>query len=220
MFYLVRLLNNSTIVHRQENSMSRLLQIHSSIFEHEGQSSRLAREYVQRWRAAHPDGEIRLRDLAADPLPHLDAKRFAAFLAGPGDRDSQQQAIVAESDALIDELRWADEIVIGLPMYNLGVPSQLKAWFDHIARAGTTFRYTPDGPQGLLEDKPVRLFASRGGQYVGTAHDSQTQHVKDFLGLLGFTQLHFVYAEQLAMGESEQTAALAQAHAEIQRLVA
>ena len=96
-------------------------------------------------------------------MPHLTAERFGAFLAKPEARTPEQQAVVDYSDALIDELRAADTIVIGLPMYNFGVPSTLKAYFDHIARAGDTFSYTENGPVGLLTGKKANVFATRGG---------------------------------------------------------
>jgi hypothetical protein len=109
-----------------------------------------------------------VRDLAADPVPHLDGARVASFFARPEQRSAEQRAIVAYSDALIGELRRADVVVLGLPMYNFGVPSQLKAWFDHIARAGETFRYTDKGSVGLLKGKKAYVIAARGGEYAGT----------------------------------------------------
>src|SRR5688572_29404445 len=114
----------------------KILQLKSSVFSGNGQSSRLADEFVALLAEQHPAAEIVERDLAADPVPHLDGARAAALFAKPEERTAEQRAIVADSDALIDELRRADVLVLGLPMYNFGVPSQLKAWFDHIARAG------------------------------------------------------------------------------------
>jgi len=125
-----------------------ILQIKSSLFSTGGQSSQLADEYVARRRAADPSVRVVVRDLAADPVPHLTAERFQSFLAQQDARTAEQQVVVDYSDALIDELRAADTIVLGLPMYNFGVPSTLKAYFDHIARAGQTFKYTEKGPVG------------------------------------------------------------------------
>jgi len=119
--------------------------------------------------------------------------------------------VVDYSDALIDELRAADTIVLGLPMYNFGVPSTLKAYFDHIARAGQTFKYTEKGPVGLLTGKKAIVFATRGGLYAGTPLDSQTEYVRTFLAFLGITDVKFVYAEGLAMGDAKKQFALAQA---------
>ena len=151
--------------------MSILLQLNTSIFSADGQSSHLADEYVAGWRARHSKGRVIIRDFARDPVPHLTATGFQAFLTKPAERSTEQQAEVAFSDMLIDELKQADVIVIGLPMYNFGVPSMLKAYFDHIARAGVTFRYSDKGPEGLLTGKKVYVFATRGGLYVGRHAD-------------------------------------------------
>src|SRR5687768_18580435 len=118
--------------------MKTLLQIQTSLFEGNGQSSKLASSFANEWLAANPDGRVVVRDIGREPVPHLTAERFQAFLAKPADRTPEQQAIAGFSDALIDELFSADVIVLGLPMYNFGVPSSLKAYFDHIARAGVT----------------------------------------------------------------------------------
>ena len=198
--------------------MTNILKIDSSIYSLNGQSTQLAQQYIDALRER--TGQVRVveRDLARDPIPHLDAARFQAFLTKPEERTGEQRAIAAFSDALIDEVRAADVLVLGVPMYNYGIPTQLKAWFDHIARAGVTFRYTEKGPQGLLTGKKAVVFATRGGSYAGTAHDSQTVHVRDFLALLGITDVEFVYAEGLAMGPAAREAGLAQARAALQNL--
>jgi FMN-dependent NADH-azoreductase len=198
--------------------MKTLLQLNTSLFSGHGQSSKLANDYVARWAAANPDGEVIVRDLATEPVPHLTAERFQAFTTKPEQRSAEQQAHVAASDALIAELAEADAIVLGLPMYNFGLSSTLKAYFDHIARAGVTFRYTEKGPVGLLTGKKAVVFATRGGLYQGTARDTQTGYVRDFLAFLGISDVEFVYAEGLAMGEEAKNAALAQAGAQIARL--
>ena len=200
--------------------MTTLLKINASLFSTQGQSSQLAERFVAARQAATPDLKVVSRDLAAEPVPHLDAARFLSFLAKPEERSAEQQAVVAYSDALIEEVRQADEIVIGLPMYNFGVPSTLKAWFDHIARAGVTFRYTATGPEGLLTGKKVTVFAARGGLYAGTPKDSQTTYVRDFLGFIGITDVEFVYAEGLNMGDESKAAALTAAHGKLAELAA
>lgn len=200
--------------------MKTLLQINSSIFSDHGQSSQLANQFVAAWQAKHPDSTVVVRDLAGQPLPHLDAQRVAAFFAQPETRSPEQQAYVEESDALIAEIKQADQIVIGLPMYNFGIPSQLKAYFDQIARAGITFRYTESGPEGLLTGKQVYVFATRGGLYAGTALDTQTSYIRNFLGFLGITQVEFVYAEGLNMGEADKEAALVAARERFASLAA
>jgi FMN-dependent NADH-azoreductase len=201
--------------------MTTLLQINASINNDNGQSSQLANRFVAAFRSSHPDAAVIVRDVASgEAVPHLTAERFGAFVAKPEDRSSAQHAVVAYSDTLIDEIKRADVIVIGLPMYNFGVPSQLKAYFDHIARAGITFSYTETGPVGLLTGKKVYVFAARGGQYAGTAMDTQTSYVRDFLAFLGMKDVHFVYAEGLAMSAQSKEAGLAKAAAEIARIAA
>src|SRR5207237_7970112 len=128
--------------------------------------------------------------------------------------------VVDLSAALIDELHRADVIVLGLPMYNFGLPSALKAYFDHIARAGVTFRYSEKGPVGLLTGKKVYVFAARGGLYAGTPLDTQTAYVRDMLRFLGIDDVEFVYAEGLAIGAERKAAALSQAQRAIERLAA
>ncbi len=196
--------------------MKTLLVIKSSLFNGSGQSSQLADEYVERWRAGHPEGRVLCRDLAADAVPHLTAEAFQGFQAEPSELTSAQKAALAVSDALIAELRQADEIVLGLPMYNFSVPSTLKAWMDYVARAGVTFKYTESGPVGLLEPTPMVVFAARGGQYQGTDADTQTPLIRQFFGMLGIDNIEFVFAEGLALGESSAEAALTDARASLQ----
>lgn len=198
--------------------MKTLFQINASIFSSAGESSRLADEFVSRWRARNPRSAVLVRDLARDPVPHLDAARFKSLVSPAGERSAAQQAVLDYSDTLIAELKRADVIVIGLPMYNFGVPSTLKAYFDHIARAGVTFRYTASGSEGLLKGKKAYVFAARGGLYAGTALDTQTAYVRDFLRFIGIADVEFVYAEGLSIGDAAKQAGLAAAHAALERL--
>ena len=197
-----------------------ILQINSSIFSEGGQSSRLADQLVERLRGQNPGASLTVRDLALEPVPHLDAERFGAFLAKPGERSAAQQAVIEHSDALIDELKRADVIVLGLPMYNFGLPSTLKAYFDHVARAGATFRYTEKGPVGLLTGKKVYVFTARGGLYAGTPRDTQTPYVRDFLAFLGMDDIEFIHAEGLAISEASKQQGIASAHAEMDQVMA
>jgi FMN-dependent NADH-azoreductase len=187
--------------------MKTILKLKTSIFSTDGQSSRLADDLV----AALDADNVITRDLAKDPVPHITAERFGAFLSKPENRTGEQLAVLDYSDALIDELKAADTIVLGLPMYNFGVPSTLKAYFDHIGRAGVTFRYTEKGPVGLLTGKKAYVVATRGGLYQGTSLDTQTKYVRDFLAFIGITDVEFVYAEGLAISEASKTASLQQA---------
>ena len=199
-------------------SIRKLVQINSSLFSGHGQSSALADEFVAKWQAAHLDGDVIRHDLGSENVPHLDGLRFLSFLAKPEERTPEQQAVVAYSDTLINELRAADTIVFGLPLYNFGIPSTLKAYFDHVARAGETFKYTANGPEGLLKGKKAYVFAARGGQYAGTPLDTQTGYVRDFLAFIGIDDVTFVYAENLARSGGAKEEALAKAHETIEAL--
>jgi FMN-dependent NADH-azoreductase len=201
--------------------MTTLLQINASLNNGNGQSSQLANQFVAAFHQRRPEAKIVVRDVAAaEPVPHLNAERFGAFITKPEERSAAQKAVVAYSDILINELKHADVIVLGLPMYNFGVPSQLKAYFDHIARVGVTFKYTEKGPVGQLTGKKVYVFAARGGLYAGTPMDTQTSYVRDFLRFLGMTDVEFVYAEGLAISPESKEVSLAKAIAEIARLAA
>lgn len=200
--------------------MSTLLKLNTSLFGEHGQSSQLASAFVEQWSRAHPHARVIKRDLAAQPVPHLNAASFAAMGKPAAQRSPEEHWQAALGDQLIAEIEAADVVVLGLPMYNFGVPSTLKAWFDHIARAGRTFRYTSAGPEGLLKGKQVHIFATRGGKYAGTELDSQTGFVRTFLGFLGMTEVRIVYAEGLAMGESARNTALSQAHQQIDQSLA
>jgi FMN-dependent NADH-azoreductase len=202
-------------------TMTTLLQINASINNGNGQSSRLAELFVTAYRDSHPGAKIVKRDVAAkEPVPHLNGERFAALIAKPEERNAAQHGVVAYSDALINELQQADVIVLGLPMYNFGVPSQLKAYCDPIARAGVTFKYTDKGPVGQLTGKKAYVFAARGGLYAGTPLDTQTAYVRDFLRFIGIGDVEFVYAEGLNVSPEHKEAGLAKAVAEIARLAA
>lgn len=175
-----------------------LLAIRTSILGDNSSSNQL----IDHWIASHSPTQVTERNLAATPIPHLDGTRFAAINAKTP--DAAQAPIQALSDQLIAEIEQADAIVIGLPMYNFGVPSQLKAWMDHLARAGRTFKYTDQGPVGLLADKPVTLLATRGGAYAHSPHDHQAPFVSQFLGFIGLKNLNYIYAETLASADRDQ----------------
>lgn len=195
--------------------MNTLLQITSSITGDNSHSTRLSNEFVARWQAQNPNGKVIVRDLAAEGIPHLDGARLGALFTPAESRSAEQQAVVDYSDALIEELRNADAIVFGVPLYNFGMPSTLKAYFDHIARAGVTFRYTANGPEGLLPNVPVYVFAARGGHYAGGPADWQ---LNTFLNFVGFNNIETVYAEGLALGEESVSKALESAQEKIQQL--
>ena len=185
------------------------LLISSSLFGASGQSTTLANEL-----AAQLGGKVTVRDVST--VPHLTRERFGAFNLPAAARTPTQQAAVDYSDALIAELKAADTVIIGVPMYNFGIPSTLKAYFDHIARAGITFKYTEKGAIGLLTGKKVYLVMARGGFY-GDSH-AHTTYVRDFLAFLGITDVETVYAEGLAISPASKDQGLAKARAQVKRL--
>lgn len=195
--------------------MKTLLVIETDLLSNYGRSTLLANRFVMKWRAANPAGKVIVRDL--EPVPRLDATRVGAFLAEPDKRTPEQAAVITYSKGLIQELWDADVVVLGLPIYNYGLPSALKAYFDHIARAVVMFRYGEKGPVGLLTGKKVYVFAARGGFYHGTARDTQTPNLRDFLAFLGVGDVVFVYAEDLALSSSSKEESLARVHARVDR---
>jgi len=198
----------------------KILQINASARAEGANSTRLADAITARLRLNRPDAELEVRDLARDPHPVLDEPALAALFTPAERRTPEQAARVALDDALIAQLQSADAIVLGVPMYNFGVPVQLKAWIDAVARAGATFRYTANGPEGLVTGKKVYVALARGGLYRDTPADSQVPYLKSVLGFLGMTDVEFVYAEGLAMGAESAAAAFEQAHAQIEALAA
>lgn len=199
--------------------MTNILQLTSSLSGESGQSSRLASEFASALGTA-TGAAVQVRDLARQPVPHLTAERFAAFTTPASERTVEQQRYVADSDALIEELRRAEVLVLGVPMYNFGIPSTLKAYFDQVARAGVTFAYTADGPRGLLTGKRAYVFATRGGRYAGTEADLQTAYLRRFLAFIGILDVEFIYAEGLSLGSDQREQALAVALERIDQLAA
>ena len=200
--------------------MSTLLQINTGIFGEHSHSTVLAQQFSSQYLAQHTNSQLVVRDLISEPIPHLDATIIGAFASEEATRTPEQQAVLDFSQGLIDELANADAVVLGLPMYNFSVPSQLKAYMDQIARAGVTFKYTETGPVGLLNDKPVYVVAARGGIHEGQPSDSQTAFVKTFFAFIGLSNVQFIYAEGLNMGEDAQQKAYQQAEKNIAAITA
>ncbi|MGX4640158.1 FMN-dependent NADH-azoreductase [Massilia sp. SYSU DXS3249] len=176
-----------------------ILQITSSLRGAESESTRVAGSIVAKLVAANPGAQVATRDLARDPHPMLDEAALGALFTPAGQRNSEQAARVALDDALIAQVQAADVVVIGAPMYNFGIPVQLKNWFDAIARAGVTFRYTESGPEGLLKNKKVFVATARGGIYPVEA-DPQVPFVRMLLNFLGMSDHTFVYSAAQSMG--------------------
>ena len=197
-----------------------ILQINASAKRQGSESTRLANAITGRLRAADPSAEVVTRDLASAPMPVLDDAALGALFTPVAERSVEQAARVALDDAAIAEIQAADVVVLGVPMYNFGVPAQLKNWIDAISRAQVTFRYTEKGPQGLLLGKKVYVALTRGGRYRDTPADSQVPYLKTVLAFLGMDDVQFVYAEGLAMGADVAAEALASAGREIEQLAA
>ncbi|MBT9553217.1 MAG: NAD(P)H-dependent oxidoreductase [Hydrogenophaga sp.] len=197
-----------------------ILQINASARREGANSTKVANSVVERLKAANPAATFTLRDLAVAPHPVLDEAALGALFTPADQRTAEQNARVALDDALIAEIQAHDTIVLGVPMYNFGVPVQLKAWIDAIARAGTTFRYTATGPEGLLTGKTVYVALARGGLYRDTPNDSQVPYLKAVLGFLGLTDVRFIYAEGLAMGPEAAAKGFAQAEQDIEAALA
>ncbi|MGA7812491.1 FMN-dependent NADH-azoreductase [Caballeronia sp.] len=198
--------------------MTTILQINSAARSQGAQSTLLADEVSAKLQQTHAGAKLVVRNLLADSLPHLDDATLGAFFTPADQRTAEQNVIHAKSEALIAELQAADFVVIAAPMYNFGISSQLKTYFDWIARAGITFKYGANGAEGLVTGKKVVVVSARGGKYSGTPHDTHTPYLKSFLGFLGMTDVSFVLAEGLAMGPDAAGAALATARDSIAAL--
>lgn len=197
--------------------MKNVLILNTSLFGSEGASSQLNQQVLQALELEHGKLSVTERDLTQNPLPYFDAELIAALGTASSERTADQASRVALADELISELKAADALIVAAPMYNFGVPAQLKTWLDYVARAGVTFKYTENGPVGLLNDKPVYITATRGGQHKGSATDNETPFLTTFFNFVGLKDLRFVYAEGLNMGQKEQS--FAAAKADIEQLV-
>jgi len=197
----------------------KILQVNSSARTDGSHSTRLASAMTERVRAENPRATLAVRDLSRVPHPVLDEVALGALFTAPEQRTVEQAARVALDDVLIAEIQAADVVVVGVPMYNFGISSQLKNWIDAISRARVTFQYTEKGPEGLLKGKKVYIALTRGGTYRNTPNDPQVPYLTMIFGFLGMTDLQFVYAEGLAMGPEAEQQALASAHAQIEEVL-
>lgn len=199
--------------------MSKILVLKSSILAGYSQSGQLADHLVSEWKAAHPGDEVTERDLAANPVPVLDGELVGALRPSDAALTPRQQEALDLSNELIAELQAHDTIVITAPMYNFNIPTQLKNYFDLVARAGVTFRYTEQGPEGLIKGKKVVVLSSRGGIHKDTPSDLLTPYLTLFLGFLGLTDVQFVFAEGIAYGPEVAAKAASDAKAIISQIV-
>lgn len=197
-----------------------ILQINSSARTQGAHSTQLANQLSAALLAKHPAASLTVRDLAATPHPALDEVALHALFTKPAERTPAQAQRVALDDVLIAEVQQADVLVLGAPMYNFGISSQLKNWIDAISRAQVTFRYTAHGPEGLLTGKKVYVVLTRGGLYRNTPNDTQMPYLKSFFAFLGMTDVQFVYAEGLAMGADSEQRALQGAQQQMDEVLA
>ncbi|AIU88696.1 FMN-dependent NADH-azoreductase [Pectobacterium odoriferum] len=199
--------------------MSKVLVLKSSILAGYSQSNQLADHFTAEWQSAHPNDSITVRDLAAQPIPVLDGELVGALRPSDAALTPRQQEALKLSDDLIAELQAHDVIVIAAPMYNFNIPTQLKNYFDLVARAGVTFRYTEQGPEGLVKGKRAIVLTSRGGIHKGTPTDLLEPYLRVFLGFLGLTDLEFVFAEGYGYGPDVAQKATETAKTQLSQLV-
>lgn len=197
---------------------TKILRIDTSLFGEQGSSSRLNQALIEKLSQTQGNVEIVHRDLAREPLPHFSAEAITAISTNPEVRTPEQAQLAKLADQLIAELQAADIVVVAAPMYNFGVPSTLKAWIDYVARAGVTFRYTSQGPEGLLTGKTLYVVTTRGGVHRDQRTDTEVPHLHTYFQFLGFTDIRTLYAEGLNMGQRDRQ--FAEALANIDQLVA
>ena len=195
--------------------MSRILVIESSARQQGSVSRELTQQFIANCQAAHPADQVQVRDLAAEPVPHLDATLLGGWMTPSEQQNDAEKAALARSNQLTDELLAADVLVLAAPMYNFAIPSTLKAWLDHVLRAGVTFKYTETGPQGLLTGKRAFVLTARGGIYAGSALDHQEPYLRQVLAFIGIHDVQFIHAEGLNLGAEFSEKGLAQAKAKL-----
>src|ERR1700744_5243853 len=199
-----------------------ILTIASSPLGERSVTRKLTNKVFRSLQAAYPNSRLVTRDLASEPLPHIDGLFVASNFTRPDERNETFKAAIAASDKAVDELVAADVIVIGAPMYNFGIPSSLKAWIDHVIRIGRTFGNTASGPEGLLRNKKVIVVSARGHVYTEgpyTAWDHQEPQLRTALGFIGLNDISFIRAEGLQRGAEAAEAAFKQADAQISEAV-
>ncbi len=191
--------------------MSNVLVIESSARQQGSVSRQLTAEFVARWQQVHAQDAVVIRDLAREPVPHLDADLLGGWMKPAAERTLAEQAALECSERLTAELLVADVLVLAAPMYNFTIPSTLKAWLDHVLRAGVTFQYTEQGPRGLLQGKRAFVLTARGGVYAGSPLDQQEPYLRQVLGFIGIEDVRFIHAEGMSMGSDSAEQGLARA---------
>ena len=192
--------------------MNNVLVLKSSILADNSQTNQLSDYFVSKL----ADKNVVIRDLAANPLPHFDATAATALRGQP--TSAEENALLALSDELVTEIKKADTLIINAPMYNFHIPTQLKSYFDFIARPRVTFQYTEKGPEGLLKGKKAVVLVAFGGFHQNQPTDLVTSYMKTILGFVGITDVQFVYVEGIGFGPEAVEKAQAQAKAEIDKI--
>ena len=203
--------------------MKTLLCLDSSPRAERSHSRQLTAYYSQAWQAAHPDGTVVHRELGITPVPFVSEDWIAGAYSDPAGHTPEQQAAISVSNELVDELFAADELLIGAPMYNFGVPASLKAWIDQVVRVGRTFEYP--SYQGLVTGKRATVITARGGAGYGPgeamAHlDAEVPYLKQILGFIGITDVAVIYADNTAGADEVRESSLAKAKSKIEELAA
>ncbi|MEA1606770.1 FMN-dependent NADH-azoreductase [Pseudomonas spirodelae] len=199
--------------------MATIQVIESSARQQGSVSRELTEQFIATWQAAHPEDQIKVRDLAVDQVPHLDANLLGGWMTPVEQQSEAEKAALALSNQLTDEVLAADVLVLAAPMYNFAIPSTLKAWLDHVLRAGVTFKYTETGPQGLLSGKRAFVLTARGGIYAGSTQDHQEPYLRQALAFIGIHDVSFIHAEGLNLGGDFLQKGVSQAKAQLAQAI-
>lgn len=199
--------------------MANVLVIESSARQQGSVSRQLTEHFIANWQTAQPGDVVKVRDLAIDQVPHLDATLLGGWMNPAEQQSEAEKAAAALSNQLTDEVLAADVLVLAAPMYNFTIPSTLKAWLDHVLRAGMTFKYTDTGPQGLLSGKRAFVLTARGGVHAGSAQDHQEPYLRQVLAFIGIHDVSFIHAEGLNLGGDALEKGLNQAKAQVAQVI-
>lgn len=203
--------------------MAHILHLDASPRGDRSVSRMLTKEFITGWKAAYPDDTITYRDLGHHPVPLVSETWIAAAFSAPETHTPEMAEAIRPSDELIDELLAADRYVFGIPMYNLTIPANFKAYIDQIVRAGRTFAVTESGYQGLVAGKKALVITAEGGQYrpgmPSEAYNFHAPYVRGILGFMGITDVTFIHGDGLAMGDSVRETTIAEARAAIQQAI-
>ena len=199
--------------------MKKVLRVDSGINKANSVTRNLTDDFIRQWKENHPDDIITVRDVIDPLIPHIDETIVAGFFTPPEHHSPKTQEVTQLSDELIGEILEADVIVLGAPVYNLGIPSTLKSYIDHIVRVGKTFNYTEKGPQGFVEGKKLYIITARGG-LSDPDQDVHANYLKQIFGFLGISEIQFFQAQGLAFGEESKESAVQNVKSSIRKMTA